>query len=150
MFKKLLIVCLLVVSSFGYDKIYFLPTEAKIAQKEIVELIENAKLNIDIVMYNIDYKKFEKALKKASKNGVNVSIVYEKSKLKFHKNIKLIKTKRKLHIKLAIIDNKFAIYGSANWKKESFEENYEIINITDEKEKIKKFQQIVEQIKREN
>ena len=150
MFKKLLIVCFLVVSSFGYDKIYFLPNESKIAQKEIVELIENAKLNIDIVMYNIDYKKFEKALKKASKNGVNVSVVYEKSKLKFHKNIKLIKTKRKLHIKLAIIDNKFAIYGSANWKKESFEENYEIINITDEKEKIKKFQQIVEQIKREN
>jgi len=149
-FKKLLIVCLLVVASFGYDKIYFLPTEAKIAQKEIVELIENAKSNIDIVMYNIDYKKFEKALRKASKNGVNVSIIYEKSKLKFHKNIKLIKTKRKLHIKLAIIDNKFAIYGSANWKKESFEENYEIINITDEKEKIKKFQQIVEQIKREN
>ncbi|MCD4757851.1 MAG: endonuclease [Arcobacteraceae bacterium] len=150
MFKKLLIVCFLVVSSFGYDKIYFLPNESKIAQKEIVELIENAKLNIDIVMYNIDYKKFEKALKKASKNGVNVSVVYEKSKLKFHKNIKLIKTKRKLHIKLAIIDNKFAIYGSANWKKESFEENYEIINITDEEEKIKKFQQIVEQIKREN
>ena len=149
-FKKLLIVCFLVVSSFGYDKIYFLPNESKIAQKEIVELIENAKLNIDIVMYNIDYKKFEKALKKASKNGVNVSVVYEKSKLKFHKNIKLIKTKRKLHIKLAIIDNKFAIYGSANWKKESFEENYEIINITDEEEKIKKFQQIVEQIKREN
>ena len=38
--------------------------EAKIAQKEIVELIENAKSNIDIVMYNIDYKKFEKALRK--------------------------------------------------------------------------------------
>ncbi len=150
MFKKLLIVCFLVVSSFGYDKIYFLPNEAKIAKKEIIELIQNAKSNIDIVIYNIDYKKFEKALRKASKDGVNISIMYEKSKLKFHKNIKLIKTKRKLHIKLAIIDNKFAIYGSANWKKESFEENYEIINITDEKEKIKKFQQIVEQIKREN
>jgi len=150
MFKKLLLVCLLVVSSFGYDKIYFLPNEAKIAKKEIIELIQNAKSNIDIVIYNIDYKKFEKALRKASKDGVNISIIYEKSKLKFHKNIKLIKTKRKLHIKLAIIDNKFAIYGSANWKKESFEENYEIINITDEKEKIKKFQQIVEQIKREN
>jgi len=150
MFKKLLLICLLVIASFGFDKIYFLPDDSKSAQKEIIELLQNAQSNIDVVMYNIDYKKFAKVLKKASKNGVNVSIIYEKSKLKFHKNIKLLQTKRKLHIKLAIIDNKFAIYGSANWKKKSFEENYEIINITDEKQKIKRFQQIVEQIKREN
>jgi len=150
MFKKLLLICLLVVASFSFDKIYFLPDESKAAQKEILYLIKNARSNIDIVMYNIDYKKFAKALKEASKNGVEVSIIYEKSKLKFHKKINLLKTKRKLHIKLAIIDKKFAIYGSANWKKESFEENYEIINITDDKDKIKKFQQIVEQIKREN
>ncbi len=150
MFKKLILICLLVVASFSFDKIYFLPDESKEAQKEILYLIKNATSNIDIVMYNIEYKKFAKALKKASKNGVEVSIIYEKSKLKFHKKINLLKTKRKLHIKLAIIDKKFAIYGSANWKKESFEENYEIINITDDKDKIKKFQQIVEQIKREN
>lgn len=150
MFKKILLICLLVISSFSFDKIYFLPDESSAVQKEIIDLIENAHTSIDIVMYNIDYKKFEKALRKASKNGVNVVIIYEKSKLKFHKNIKLVQTKRKLHIKLAIIDKKFAIYGSANWKKESFEENYEIINITDEKEKIQKFQEIVEKIKREN
>lgn len=150
MFKKILLICLLVISSFSFDKIYFLPDESSFVQKEIIDLIENAHTSIDIVMYNIDYKKFEKALRKASKNGVNVVIIYEKSKLKFHKNIKLVQTKRKLHIKLAIIDKKFAIYGSANWKKESFEENYEIINITDEKEKIQKFQEIVEKIKREN
>lgn len=150
MFKKILLICLLVISSFSFDKIYFLPDESSTVQKEIIDLIENAHTSIDIVMYNIDYKKFEKALRKASKNGVNVVIIYEKSKLKFHKNIKLVQTKRKLHIKLAIIDKKFAIYGSANWKKESFEENYEIINITDEKEKIQKFQEIVEKIKRDN
>lgn len=150
MFKKILLICLLVISSFSFDKIYFLPDESSAVQKEIIDLIENAHTSIDIVMYNIDYKKFEKALRKASKNGVNVVILYEKSKLKFHKNIKLVQTKRKLHIKLAIIDKKFAIYGSANWKKESFEENYEIINITDEKEKIQKFQEIVEKIKRDN
>lgn len=150
MFKKLVLFLLLCSVALGYDKLYFLPDDSKKAQKEILELLQNAQSNIDIVMYNINYKKFAKALKKASKDGVDVSIVYEKSKLKFYKNIKLLQTKRKLHIKLAIIDNKFAIYGSANWKKESFEENYEIINITDEKDKIKRFQQIVEQIKREN
>ena len=150
MFKKLLFICLFVVASFSFDKIYFLPDESSQVQKQIIDLIENATQSIDVVMYNIDYKKFEKALEKASKNGVDVSIVYEKSKLKFHKNINLTQTKRKLHIKLAIIDKKFAIYGSANWKKESFEKNYEIINITDDKEKLEKFQQIVEKIKREN
>ncbi len=150
MCKKLLLVCLFVISSFSFDKIYFLPNESVQVEKEIIDLMKNAQSTIDIVMYNIDYKKFGKVLKKASKNGVNVTIVYEKSKLKFHKNIKLLKTKRKLHIKLAIIDKKFAIYGSANWKKESFEENYEIINITNDKEKLKKFQEIIEIIKREN
>ena len=150
MFTKLILIFLMSIYSYGFERIYFLPDEAKEAQYEIINLIENAQSNIDIVMYNIDYKKFEKALKKAAKNDVEVTIIYEKTKLKFHKKIKLLNTKRKLRIKLAIIDNKFAIYGSANWKKEAFEENYEIIHITDEKEKIKKFQQIVEQIKREN
>jgi len=150
MFKKLLLICLLVVSSFSFDEIYFLPKESDDAKNKIEKLLKNAEKNIDIVMYNFTYKKFNKAINKAIKNGADVSIIYNKTKLKFDKKINLIKTKRKQHIKLAIIDNKFAIYGSANWKKESFGENYEIINITDDKDKIKKFQEIIETMKREN
>lgn len=137
-------------SLFGKDKIYFLPNEADIAKEKIVKLLKNADTSIDIAMYNFTYKKFNKAIKKAVKNGAKVTIIYNKTKLKFSKEIELIKTKRKQHIKLAIIDDKYAIYGSANWKKESFGENYEIVNITDDKQRVKKFIEIFRELKIKN
>ena len=136
--------------SYALDKIYFLPQDARIAKKDILKLINNANSTIDIAMYNFDLKKFAKALKKSSKKGIDITLIYEKSKLKFHKKIKLIKTRRKQHIKLAIIDSKYAIYGSANWKKESFGKNYEIINITDDEQRINRFINIIKTIKKEN
>ncbi|MEA2016912.1 MAG: phospholipase D-like domain-containing protein [Campylobacterota bacterium] len=147
---KILLILIFSIYSFGFDKIYFLPNESNKAEKKIIKLLKNADSSIDIAMYNFTHKKFAKAIKKALKNGVEVTIVYDKTKLKFDKKINLIKSKRKQHIKLAIIDDKFLIFGSANWKKESFGENYEIINITDDKEKIKKFRKIFETIKEEN
>jgi phosphatidylserine/phosphatidylglycerophosphate/cardiolipin synthase-like enzyme len=124
-----------------------MPDDSHKAKKHIVRLLENANDKIDIAMYNFTYKKFNKAINKALKNGVKVTIVYNKTKLKFHKKINLIKTKRKQHIKLAIIDDKFVIYGSANWKKESFGENYEIVNITNDKKRVKKFIKVYKQLK---
>ena len=150
MIKKLLVVFLLHLHLFALDTIYFLPKQADEVKSEIISLIQNAKLKIDVVVYSIDDKKLTKALKVAAKNDVNVTVIYGKSKLKFHKKIKLITTKRKQHIKLAIIDERIAIYGSANWKKESFKENYEIINITDDPKRVVKFKEIIEQIKKEN
>ena len=150
MINKFLIILILSIYAFGFDKIYFLPNDAKKAESKIIKLLKNSDKSIDVAMYNFTHKKFAKAIKKAVKNDVDVTIIYYKTKLKFNKKINLIKTKRKQHIKLAIIDDKFLIFGSANWKKESFGENYEIINITDDKEKIKKFRKIFETIKEEN
>ncbi len=135
---------------FGYDKVYFLPNESDKTEDKIINLLKNANSTIDIAMYNFTYKKFNKAIKKALKNDVKVTIIYNKTKLKFDKKINLIKTKRKQHIKLAIIDDKFIIYGSANWKKESFGDTYEIVNITDDKKRVKKFVKIYKQLKEEN
>ena len=127
-----------------------MPNYSKQVQKDIESLLLNAKKSIDIAMYNFTYKRFNKLIDKAIKNDVNVTILYSKTKLKFSKDINLIQTKRKLHIKLAIIDNKYIIFGSANWKKESFTQNYEIINITNNIKKVKKFIKIMKQLKKEN
>jgi phosphatidylserine/phosphatidylglycerophosphate/cardiolipin synthase-like enzyme len=127
-----------------------MPNDSKKAKQHIINLLENANQTIDIAMYNFTYKKFNNAIKKAIKNGVKVTIIYNKTTLKFNKKIDLIKTKRKQHIKLAIIDNKFIIYGSANWKKESFGDNYEIVNITDDKSRVKKFIKIYKKLKEKN
>jgi len=150
MIKKLFLVLALSLSAVALDKIYFLPKEAKEVKSEIIDLIENAKKSIDVVVYSFDDKKLVKALKKAAKDDIDVTVIYGKSKLKFYKKINLITTKRKQHIKLAIIDNSIAIYGSANWKKEAFGENYEIINITDDPKRVERFNEIIKEIKKEN
>ena len=124
-----------------------MPNDSKKVKSKIVKLLKNATTSIDIAMYNFTYKKFNKAINKAIKNGVKVTLIYKKSKLNFSDKITLIKTKRKQHIKLAIIDNRYIIYGSANWKKESFGKNYEIINITDDKKRVKRFREIFKLLK---
>jgi len=150
MLFKIVFTLLLSIYSFALDEIYFLPYDNERVVEDISKILKEADNSIDIAMYNFTYKKFAKILKKASKKGVDVTIIYYKTKLKFYKKINLLQTKRKQHIKLAIIDDKFAIYGSANWKKESFRDNYEIINITDDKNKIKKFKEIFDRLQRDN
>ena len=147
---KIILILFLSIYSFGLDVVYFMPKDSKKAEEHIEKLLKEADKTIDIAMYNFTYKKFNKALKKPLKNDVDIVIIYNKTKLKFNQKIKLIETKRKQHIKLAIIDKKYAIYGSANWKKESFGDNYEIINITDNKNRVKKFIEIFKQLKEEN
>ncbi len=145
--KLLLLLSLLNISLFSKETIYFMPNDANKAEKRIVKLLEDATTSINIAMYNFTHKKFYKAIKKAIKNDVEVTIIYSKTKLKFSKKINHIKTKRKQHIKLAIIDDKYIIYGSANWKKESFGDNYEIISISNDKKKVQKFISIYKQLK---
>ncbi len=144
--KLILLLSLLTISLFAKETIYFMPQDANKAEEKIIRLLENANNTIDIAMYNFTYKKFYKAIQKAIKNDVKVTIIYSKTKLKFSKKINHIKSKRKQHIKLAIIDNKYIIYGSANWKKESFGNNYEIISISNNKKKVQKFVSIYKQL----
>ena len=135
--KYIIISLLLSITLYAKEYIYFLPEDSKLAKDHIVKLIKNSKTSIDIAMYNLGYKKFIKQLKKAKKNGVDVNIVYDKgadlSKLEAKK------IKEKLHTKLAIFDKKIVVFGSANWTKASFSENYEIIYISDDEKLVNKF-----------
>lgn len=56
------------------------------------------------------------------------------------------KDKNKMHLKVVLIDSKTAIIGSTNWTKESFEENYDLIYITDDKKLILKLKEFVSKI----
>jgi len=147
---KFILIITISINCFGFETIYFLPKDSKKAKKDITKLLKNSKKSIDIAIYNFTYKKFNKAIDKAIQNGIDVTIIYQKTKLKFNKKIDLIKTKRKLHIKLAIIDQKYIIFGTANWTKDSFGKNYEIVTISDDKDKVKQMIKIIERIKKEN
>lgn len=133
------------------SEIYFLPNEAENIKDEIVDLIDKSQKTIDIAMYNFSYKKFIKALEKASKRGVSINLYLDKSKFKksteinkfIEKNgIKYKILRKKNHLKLAMFDKTTAVFGSSNWKKESFSENLEIIYLTNKKSDLKKIKEI--------
>jgi len=135
-------ICVLFCISFttllasSVNDLYIFPKQAKDAKERIVDSIKESKSSIYIAMYNFSYKKFAKQLVKASKRGVEITVIFDKSKVKKddeiyeylkENNIKVLVPKKKLHTKIAIFDKKTIVLGSSNWTKESFKENYEII-----------------------
>ena len=129
--------------NLNQNHVYFFPKQADEAKDKIVELIANSKDTIKISMYNFSYKKFAKELVEASKQGVKIQVILDEKKVEeddeiykyLKKNdIEIIISKKKLHTKIAIFDNKIALIGSLNWTKESFEENYESLLMSNNKE----------------
>lgn len=123
------------------NKLYVLPNESELVKDKIEELILSSQKEIQIAMYNFSYKKFAKALVKASKKGLKVTVLLDSEKIKKNDNIykylknngiKTIISDNKMHLKVAVFDNKQAIIGSINWTKESFESNNEVILFTND------------------
>ncbi|MDD2896725.1 MAG: phospholipase D-like domain-containing protein [Aliarcobacter sp.] len=141
MFKIVFITLFLVLNLFS-NEVYILPNQGEVIKDKISESIINSKSEILVAMYNFSYKKFAKDLVDASKKGVKVTVYLDSKKVKedseisdflTKNNIKVVLVKDKMHLKVALIDSKTAIFGSTNWTKESFEENYELIYISEDK-----------------
>ena len=145
MFKIILIALFLVLNLYS-NEVYILPKQGEQIKDKISESITNAKSEILVAMYNFSYKKFAKDLVDASKNGVKITVFLDAKKVKEDSevfeylkknNIKVVLVKDKMHLKVALIDSKVAIFGSTNWTKESFEENYELIYISEDEKTVK-------------
>jgi phosphatidylserine/phosphatidylglycerophosphate/cardiolipin synthase-like enzyme len=149
MIKIFVVLILLISSTLGFEDVYFLPKDSKKVQKDMEKYITNAKESIDIAMYNLSYRKLVELLNDASNRGVKVKIYYYKKKADLDGKIETIKVLDKLHTKLAIIDKKIVIFGSANWTDETFKDNYEVIYITDRDELAKQFNDFYKTIKRD-
>ncbi|MDD2640125.1 MAG: phospholipase D-like domain-containing protein [Arcobacteraceae bacterium] len=93
----------------------------------------------------------------AKKRGVAVRVFLDEEKSKDKSSeYKLLKKNgidvvligtTKLHTKLAIFDKKVAVFGSSNWTKESFDENYEIIYVSKQDDVLEKLNQFIKQLK---
>ena len=145
MFKTVLISLFLILNLYS-NEVYLLPKQGEEIKDKISESITNAKSEILVAMYNFSYKKFAKDLVDASKNGVKITVFLDAKKVKEDSevfeylkknNIKVVLVKDKMHLKVALIDSKVAIFGSTNWTKESFEENYELIYISEDEKTVK-------------
>lgn len=159
--KKIFLVLFLIVSvSYGkqsftslqQNDVYLLPKESKQVKGKILDLIKKSQNSIYIAMYNFSYKKIARELIAASKKGVDVKVLFDKSKVKkddtlykyMRKNgVETIVTKDKLHTKMAIFDSKIVLIGSMNWTKESFKENYEVVLFTKDQKVVKKLENFI-------
>lgn len=137
------------------NDVYFLPSQSEAVEEKIVDLIKGSNNSIYIAMYNFSYKKFAKELIKASKKGIKITVILDKSKVEkddeiykiLKKNdIKIIIPNIKLHTKLALFDSKKLVLGSSNWTKESFKKNYEIILFTNDQKVIKKTKKFLDEL----
>jgi phosphatidylserine/phosphatidylglycerophosphate/cardiolipin synthase-like enzyme len=144
MFKIFLISIFMVLNLYS-NEVFILPKQGDEIKDKISDFIQSSKSEIQIAMYNFSYKKFAKDLVDASKKGVKITVFLDAKKVKedseiadfLKKNdIKVVLVKDKMHLKLAIFDSKLAIFGSVNWTKESFEENYELVYICEDKKTI--------------
>lgn len=149
--KKILLTLLFAIQIFA-SEVYLLPDDSDGAKEKISALIKDAKESIFFSIYTFSYKKIAKDLIEAHKNGVKVTVLFEKEKIKEDKTIynMLIKNgiktmtledKRKMHLKAMLIDDSIAIIGSANYTKKSFEENVDLIYVTQDEKLISKLKE---------
>jgi len=152
--------CVLITTVFTYAKdfTYFLPQDSDLLKAHIEKLIDTSTTSIDIAMYNFSYKKFAKLLNNAVKRNVEVNVIFDKKKVQSDENSKYnylknqgvnsILSNKKMHLKIALFDKRIAILGSLNWTKASFNDNYEIVHITDNYNVISKSKNIFIELKK--
>ena len=131
------------------DSLYFMPYNAKEAVNALISEIKSAKKEVKIAIYSFTNREIAKAIRDSAKRGVRFKIIFDKKQnfddsysqigyLAKLKNIEVCVLQGKnngkysgiMHNKIALIDNKSVIFGSANWSKSAFEVNYEMMIIS--------------------
>ncbi|BCZ19118.1 Nuclease NucT [Helicobacter sp. NHP19-012] len=149
--KTFLLPCLLASVLQATPTLYMLPYEQHEALKSLISGINAAKSQINISIYSFTHKDIAKALKDAASRGVKIHIIYDTSGaqgkystmgyLAKYRGISTCTLSGRqahffgkgkeyrgiMHQKLAIIDNNTIFLGSANWSKNAFENNYELL-----------------------
>jgi len=107
---------------------------------QLMDKVKDSKSEIKILIYDWRWyeneigtkiQKFNHEIIKARKRGVAITAIVNSDficdKLKDQKiNIKKINSKKVMHVKMVLIDNKYLFLGSHNLTKNAFEINHEI------------------------
>lgn len=104
--------------------VYFTPSNA--CEDNIIQLLNNAEQQIDIVVYSITNKNITDAIKSAHRRGIEVRILTDKTQASNNSakaselynaglNIKVHSKHRIEHNKFVVVDGKAVMTGSYNW-----------------------------------
>ena len=128
--------------------------------EKVIPLIKNAKNSIDIIVYEWRWypnqpgstiQKFNNSLIDAVRKNKKIRIITNSYQiLKLLEGIKIktknLQSKRLLHTKLMIIDNKIAILGSHNYTMNAFNINHEVSVIIQEEQVVKRLKTYFENL----
>lgn len=166
---KIIIFVFLLGGFLSADSLYFMPNDAKYAINDLIYEIKNAQSEVKIAIYSFTNREIAKAIRDSAARGVRFKIIFDSknlsegnsqigylAKLKNIETCTLIGRRSNnnkyngiMHNKLALIDRKTAIFGSANWSKSAFELNYEMLLISQNKDFIAKSHNYFDTIFRE-
>lgn len=124
--------------------------------QKVIPLIKQARDSIDIIVYDwrwypdqigSDIQRFNNAIVTARKKGIKVRAITNSQQiiaiLKESKiEAKKLFSYRKLHIKLMILDNKIAIFGSHNYTMSAFTTNLEVSIATQNENVVNRFKSL--------
>lgn len=171
--KKICEICLIVsvfnTPIFANEILYFMPYEKKEAFNALKNAILKAQSEIKVSVYSFTNNELAKAIRDSAKRGVKVSIIYDKESnikntsstigyLAKYNNVSVcllsgaLSANQKfyglMHQKMAIIDQDLLILGSANWSKNAFENNYETLLFTHQRNFVQKALAAYERMKK--
>ncbi len=155
--KKLILLLIFVINlysnqNFTQSQTFILPDDTTYLKEKIRYEILSSRDTIFLAMYNFSYKSIAKDLIKASKNGVKITVLLDKEKVKSKDEIynllkdakiNVILADKKMHLKMMLIDKKEAMIGSLNFTKKSFEDNYEIVYFTKDRAIVNRLNEFV-------
>ncbi|MDR2540067.1 MAG: phospholipase D-like domain-containing protein [Chlamydiales bacterium] len=133
-------------------EVFFLPTAGKEALARILQLIDQAKITIDVAAFTLTHPLICDALISAKNRNVRLNVVLDGYSAKGASKKTLEKLQAQeiavctslgahlLHHKFCVIDEEILITGSANWTKAAFSKNADLLLVLHLKDpKLKKF-----------
>lgn len=151
---RLLLLPVLLCTLLQAQAFYLMPDEGERAEKAIVQTLATARDEIILTLYTFTNNSLAKAIRQAASRGVRVLLIVDekslKGSLKDSKVPELAKLKNVtvklasgktsgrgtyaglMHLKLAVIDRKTVIHGSANWSHSAFNLNHELLFIQED------------------
>ena len=137
------------------EDLQIIPIIGKEFADKIIPLIEHSKKSIDIIVYDWKWypdqigstiQKFNNAIVVAKRKGIRVRVITTSSNIdrilsRLDIETKKWMSRKTLHTKLTIIDNKIAILGSHNYTMNAFTINYEVSVIIQDEAVVKRLNQ---------